>query len=147
MFCKNLIKFTVKHLYWSFFVGGLQLYKKKRLQHRCFPVDFSRFWRIPTEHLRWLLLQVSLLISCKIYLIIMFSCKQKSSKLHKLSNEVVWYVLKNVNSIIPVCLLVFYHLCQSLLILLLPFINSAISNVISNYFYSSLHFTQIFLSK
>ena len=129
---------------------------KKRLQHRCFPVDFSRFWRIPTEHLRWLLLQVSLLISCKIYLIIMFSCKQKSSNtlqdlrasvVHKLPNEVFWYVHKNVNSIIPVCLLVFYHLCQSLLVLLVPFINSAISNVISNYFYSSLHFTQIFLSK
>ena len=109
-----------------------------------------------TEHLRWLLLQVSLLISCKIYLIIMFSCKQKSSNtlqdlrasvVHKLPNEVFWYVHKNVNSIIPICLLVFYHLCQSLLVLLLPFINSAISNVISNYFYSSLHFTQIFLSK
>ena len=36
---------------------------KKRLWHRCFPVNFARFLRIPffTEHLRWLLLSVQIL--------------------------------------------------------------------------------------
>ena len=31
---------------------------KKKLQHRCFPVNFVKFLRIPffTEHLRWLIL-------------------------------------------------------------------------------------------
>ena len=31
---------------------------KKRLWHRCFPVNYAKFVRIPflTEHLRWLLL-------------------------------------------------------------------------------------------
>ena len=71
----------------------------KRLQHRCFPVNIARFLRTHffIEHLRWLLLQVLLLISCKIYLITTFSCKQKSSNslpdlrastVHKLPNEV-----------------------------------------------------------
>ena len=34
---------------------------KKRLWHRCFPVNFGKFLRTPffTEHLRWLLLAVS----------------------------------------------------------------------------------------
>ena len=34
---------------------------KKRLQHRCFPVNIVKFLRTPfsTEHLRWLLLYVS----------------------------------------------------------------------------------------
>ena len=37
--------------------GGLQVIKK-RLWHRCFPVNFTKFLRTPflTEHLRWLLL-------------------------------------------------------------------------------------------
>ena len=35
---------------------------KKRLQHSCFPVKFEKFLRTPffTEHLRWLLLVISL---------------------------------------------------------------------------------------
>ena len=72
----------------------------KRLQHRCFPLNIARFLRTPffIEHLRWLLLQALLLISCKIYMITTFSCKQKSSNtlpdlrasaVHKLPNEVV----------------------------------------------------------
>ena len=41
--------------------GGLQLYFKKRLWHRCFPVNFVKFLRILflTEHLWWLLLFLS----------------------------------------------------------------------------------------
>ena len=35
---KNFANFTEKHQYWS----------KKRLQHRCFPVKFSKSLRIPT---------------------------------------------------------------------------------------------------
>ena len=33
---------------------------KKRLQHRSFPVKFAKFFKItfPTEHLRWLLLEM-----------------------------------------------------------------------------------------
>ena len=32
---------------------------KKRLRHRCFPVNFGKFLRttFPTEHVQWLLLQ------------------------------------------------------------------------------------------
>ena len=44
----------------------LQLHKK-RLQHRCFPVKFAKFWRIAflTEHLRWMLLHLRwLLLHC-----------------------------------------------------------------------------------
>ena len=50
-FLKIFAKFTGKHLYQSFFL-------KKRLWHRCFPVNFSKFLRTPvlTEHLRWLFL-------------------------------------------------------------------------------------------
>ena len=67
-FCKkailrNLTKFTGKHLCQSLFfnkVAGLRpaTLLKKRLWHRCFPVNFVKFLRAPfyTEHLRWLLL-------------------------------------------------------------------------------------------
>ena len=38
--------------------GGACNFIKKRLWHRCFPVNFAKFLRTPffTEHLRWLLL-------------------------------------------------------------------------------------------
>ena len=37
---------------------------KKWLRHRCFPVNFAKFLRTPflTEHLRWLLLFISIII-------------------------------------------------------------------------------------
>ena len=40
---------------------GLQLYLKKILSHRCFPVNFAKFLRTTffIEQLWWLLLQVS----------------------------------------------------------------------------------------
>ena len=65
MFCKkdvpkHFTKFIGKHLYQSFFFNkvtglgqgpgkskGLQLYLKKRLWHRCFPVNFVKFLRTP----------------------------------------------------------------------------------------------------
>ena len=77
VFCKkgvlrNFEKLTRKHLCGSLFfdkVAGLRpaTLLKKRLWHRCFPVNFVRFLRTPflTEDLRWLLLiflNVSLLL-------------------------------------------------------------------------------------
>ena len=61
----NFAKFTGKHLRQSLFfnkVGGLSpeacKFIKKRLWHRCFPVNFAKFLRAPflTEHVLWLLL-------------------------------------------------------------------------------------------
>ena len=67
MFCRkgvlrNFAKFTRKRLCQSLFfrkVTGLRpaTLLKKRLWHRSFPVNFTKFLKIPfsTEHLRWLL--------------------------------------------------------------------------------------------
>ena len=59
---KNFAMFVGKHLCWSFFfnnVAGPQgcNFIKKRLRHRCFPVNVAKFLRTRffTEHLRWLL--------------------------------------------------------------------------------------------
>ena len=69
VFCKkgilrNFAKFTGKHLCQSLFfnlVTGVRpaTLLKVRLWHRCFPMTFAIFLRIPflTEHLRWLLLE------------------------------------------------------------------------------------------
>ena len=68
VFCKkgvlrDFAKFTGKHLCQRLFfdkVAGLRsaTFLKKRLGHRCFPVNFAKFLRTHflTEHLRWLLL-------------------------------------------------------------------------------------------
>ena len=64
VFCKkcvlrNFTKFTGKHLCQSLFFNKETFsLLKKRLWHRCFPVDFAKFLKTPflTEHLRWLLL-------------------------------------------------------------------------------------------
>ena len=60
---KNFAKFTRKHLPQTLFfnkVAGLRpaTLLKKRLWHRCFPVNFAKFLSGPflTEHLWWLLL-------------------------------------------------------------------------------------------
>ena len=60
---KNFAKFTGKHLCQSIIINkgvGLRpaALLKKRLWHRCFPVNFAEFLRTPffKEHLRWLLL-------------------------------------------------------------------------------------------
>ena len=49
---KNLVILTGKHLCWSLFFNknaGLQScnFLKKRLQHRCFPMNIAKFVRIP----------------------------------------------------------------------------------------------------
>ena len=60
---KNFAKFTGKHLCQSLFfnkVAGLRpaTLLKKRLWHRCFPVNFAKLLRTPsfTKYLWWLLL-------------------------------------------------------------------------------------------
>ena len=60
---KNFGKFTGKHesLFFNKATGwGGQLYEKKRLRKRCFPVNFAKFLRTVyfIEHLRWLLLDI-----------------------------------------------------------------------------------------
>ena len=59
---RNFAKFTEKHLCQSHFlnkVSGLRP-AKKRLWHRCFPVNFAKFLRtaFSLEHLWWLLLTI-----------------------------------------------------------------------------------------
>ena len=46
------VSFLIKLQAWS-----LQLYLKKRLWHRCFPVNFAKFLTTPflTEHFRWMI--------------------------------------------------------------------------------------------
>ena len=63
-FLRSFEKLTGKHLSQSLLfnkVAGLRPVTliKKRLWHRCFPDNFSKFLRTPsvTEHLRWLLLK------------------------------------------------------------------------------------------
>ena len=70
MFCKkgvlrNSAKFTGKHLCQSLYFNKVAGFRpvtllKKRLWHRCFPVNFAKFLRTPffTEHLRWLPLKL-----------------------------------------------------------------------------------------
>ena len=60
---RNLAKFTGKHLCQGLFFGKVTglwpaTLLKKRLWHRCFPVNFVKFLQTPflTEHLWWLLL-------------------------------------------------------------------------------------------
>ena len=40
---RNFVNFIEKHLYWSLFLIELQA---KRLKHRCFPVEFTKFLKI-----------------------------------------------------------------------------------------------------
>ena len=49
---RNFVKFTEKHLFQSLFLNKVAFLKsatllKKRLRHRCFPVNFAKFLRIP----------------------------------------------------------------------------------------------------
>ena len=55
---RNFAKFTGKHRCQSLRPQPATLLKK-RLWHRCFPVNFAKFLRTPflTEQLRWLLLK------------------------------------------------------------------------------------------
>ena len=49
------VSFWIKLQAW-----GLQLYLKKRIWHRCFSANFTKFLRTTflTEHIRWLLLKI-----------------------------------------------------------------------------------------
>ena len=70
MFCekgalRNFTKFSGKHLCQNLFfnkVAGLRsgTLLKKKLWHRCFPLNFVKFLRAPflTEHFWWLLLSI-----------------------------------------------------------------------------------------
>ena len=59
---RNFVKFTGKHpcqsLFFNKVAGQACNFIKKRLWHRCFPVNFVKFLRKPfsKENLRWLLL-------------------------------------------------------------------------------------------
>ena len=58
---RNSAKFTGKHLCQSLFFSKIVKRRKKlkkKLWHRCFPLNFAKFLRTSflTEHLRWLLL-------------------------------------------------------------------------------------------
>ena len=62
---ERFAKFTGKHLCQSLFFNKVATLMpanllKKRLWHRCFPMDFAKFLRtlLLTEQLRWLLLYV-----------------------------------------------------------------------------------------
>ena len=70
VFCEKSVlvtcaKFTGKHLCQSLFFNKVAdasaTLLKKRLRHRCFPVNFVKFSRTPffTEHLWWVLLEKS----------------------------------------------------------------------------------------
>ena len=54
---RNFAKFTEQHL-----CLRPAILFKKRLCHRCFPVNFAKFFieHLSTEHLRWLLLKLVL---------------------------------------------------------------------------------------
>ena len=65
---KNFAKFIGKHLYQSLFfnkVAGLRpvTLSRKKLWHKCFPVNFTKFFKTPflKEHLRWLPVSLKLL--------------------------------------------------------------------------------------
>ena len=61
-FLKYFAIFTRKHLRWSLsiFEKFTENSTKKRLRHRCFPVNIAKFLRAAffIKHLRWLLLQI-----------------------------------------------------------------------------------------
>ena len=62
---KNFAKFTGKHQCQRPFFKKVAGLLRKRLWNWCFPVNLAKFLRTPflTEHLRWLLLEILLLIS------------------------------------------------------------------------------------
>ena len=64
---RNFSKFTGKHQCQSLFCLRPATLLKKRLWHRCFPVNFEKFLitLFLTEHLRWLLLCFDILTGAK----------------------------------------------------------------------------------
>ena len=81
---KNFTKFTRKHLCQSLSfnkVAGLRCAAllKKRVWHKCFPVNFVKFLRTPcfAEHLLWLLLAICI---CQAVFLCQFPLKRKNHK-------------------------------------------------------------------
>ena len=81
---KYFAMFTIKHLFWSFFLIKLEGYSasvlKKRRQHSCSTVNIAKRLRADffTEHLCWLLLSFfSLAHSIAHCLVYMFSLRLK----------------------------------------------------------------------
>ena len=68
---RNLVKFTVKYLRQSLFFNKVAIATllKKRPWRRCFPVNFTKFLRIPffIEHLWWLLLKLQEYNLCQVW--------------------------------------------------------------------------------
>ena len=93
VFLKNFIKFSGKHLCWSLFfnkVSGMRpaTLFKKRLQQRCFPVNFVKFLRTPflqNTSRQLLLFVINLTVSfCKkvLYIYSNLLLLEKSTKTH-----------------------------------------------------------------
>ena len=91
---RNFVKFTGKHLCQSLFLIKFKActFIKKRLWHRCFPVNFAKFLRTTflTEHLRWLLLHVN---NSKAYLCGQRNCWHK--QLYKIYE--LWQIMKPIS--------------------------------------------------
>ena len=67
---KNFAKFTGKHLCWSLFLNKVTGFKtatllKERIQHKCFPVNFSKLLTVAffTEQHWWVLLDRLLIVT------------------------------------------------------------------------------------
>ena len=88
VFCQKVVlkyftEFTEKHLWWSLFfnkVAGLrpETLLKKRLQHRCFPVSFVKFFKNTFK--KNILKNPSGSCFCPKDLFLSFFCNEKSSK-------------------------------------------------------------------
>ena len=105
VFLKNFTKFTGKHLCWSLFfnkVSGLRpaTLLKKRLQQRCFPVNFLKFLGTPflqKTSQRLLLFVIHLTVSfCKevLYIYSNLLLLEKSTKTHNF----IHFIDQNINT-------------------------------------------------
>ena len=86
---KNFAKFIGKYLCQSFFfnkVVGLRsaTLLKKRLWHRCFPVNFAKFLRTPffAEHIWWLLLSILLSLETGLHTVCLIYVKEFAKTMH-----------------------------------------------------------------
>ena len=89
---------------------------KKRLWHKCFPVNFVKFLRTPflTEHLRWLLLQFFSFFSESLHPPTRSNIFKKNSKAFGLRNSS--YLCSRIFNRINFCFLVKF--CNNLVLIL-----------------------------
>ena len=80
---RNFVNFTEKHLYWSLFLIELQA---KRLKHRCFPVEFTKFLK---TYERLLLKPV---VSPGVYFLISYTLAQIDT----------WFLHHNLQFLLPI---------------------------------------------